>query len=425
MANLESIDIFYHGHFVGRLSDPYLAGRPLFAYSDSFIDTGIELSPFLMPLSKKLYEFPKLSVKTFRKLPPLCCDSFPDSFGSKLYNRFLNAKGIKSANHLFYLSYLGNRGAGALEYRPAVENTNGQRNNDPVDFGYYAELIQFIQENKYSLNISVEDREGIIDLSKLGGSAGGARPKIYVASNNQDLPKRNLVAGDITYSGDYTYSILKISDPKIRDAEEDYGKMEYVYYRMARDCGIPMMESELIDGKHFSTKRFDRDNQGNKFHYQTFNSLFGLAFDDESLNIGYEHFLKALKRFNLPQEDITQLYKQMCFNVIALNRDDHTKNFSLIMNEDNKWRLAPAYDLCYCENPYHTTTINGKDDEISAQDLLDIGRDFMVKGYDDIIGQIKEVVSNFRNYTKDLDFRKQNSIVDGIEQDIFSKPIMS
>lgn len=74
-------------------------------------------------------------------------------------------------------------------------------------------------------------------------------------------------------------------------------------------------------------------------------------------------------------EEVKKMYKLMCFNVFAHNRDDHSKNFSFIYDEDTKeWKLSPAYDLTYSYsiNGEHATTINGEGKNPTLKDILKV-----------------------------------------------------
>ena len=411
----DKMEVFFEQILVGVIYHDHLNKRYQFAYQDSFIDTGIQLSPILMPLSKKVFEFPHLNRQIYRGLPPLFCDSFPDEFGSKLYFKFLKDSGLEQRFQPFHnLSYLGNRGVGAQEYEPKmIHNEYGLMLDLPKLIRSTTNIIN--HKSLIEINIRQEDKESTKILTQLGGSLGGSRPKIMVALN-QD--KQTLYAGDIIHDQAMNYQILKLNLDKTTSDFSDYGKMEYAYYLMAKDLGINISPSQLIHQKHFCTQRFDRNTNGNKIHYQSFNSFFGLDYKDRNAGIGYEDLFKALTKLKLPPPDLQQFFKIMCFNVIALNRDDHLKNFSLIFNEDHQWRLAPAYDLVYCNESGQMLHVNGYYSDIKRNDLLILGEKYLIKHHDVIIDNTLEVVSRFRNYCQPLNFAKKNSVVELIYQDL-------
>ncbi|MFN7239939.1 MAG: HipA domain-containing protein, partial [Chitinophagales bacterium] len=109
---------------------------------------------------------------------------------------------------------------------------------------------------------------------------------------------------------------------------------------------------------------------------------------------------------------LEQFYKQMCFNVILMNRDDHTKNFSMLF-KDNQWRYAPAYDLCFSYAPdniwvrENALSINGKRRDIERADLIAVGDNYFIKNPKQIIDHTLEVASRFQEYTKALDIPKK------------------
>jgi serine/threonine-protein kinase HipA len=404
--NLNSIKVEYKGQEVGKLvwNDDLKTAQ--FAYYDSFIKTGIELSPYLMPLSKEIYSFQHLSKKTFKSLPPMFSDSLPDAFGSKIMNEWIKGIGLKTSdfNVLFRLSYVGKRGAGALEYLPIAKEFELP---EKVNFDEVLKIVKRINLEKENVRVPVdtEDTNALNFLYGFGGSPGGARPKMVIAL---DREKREMFMGDMPPKTGMEYYLIKMSnDINVGSGDSPhYGKVEYAYYKMARDCGIDISDSFLWDGRHFYTKRFDRDNLGSKYHYQTFNSFFGIDFE-EVREYSYEKFFKHLNELGLPQQDINEFYRRMCFNVISMNRDDHTKNHSLILNDDNKWRLAKAYDLCFSYEPNHAwvgeqcLSVNGKTDNIGIGDLLEVGERFAVKDPNLIIEKTMDVVADFTRYAQE------------------------
>jgi serine/threonine-protein kinase HipA len=418
---LNQIYARYENEIVGVLSKNPTNRKIEFKYSDLFIDKGIELSPLMMPLRKEVYSFSHLRGKTYRGLPPLFSDSLPDDYGQRILNVYLASKQITNLqmNDLFLLSCIGNRGIGALSYFPSYHEANL---NSIFDLDLITEAL--IQINRQYLNLSNSlsnnQANNLELLSKFGGSTGGSRPKLFVKI---DKKKEGIYLENSNQSEIDDY-ILKICSKIDENDAEDYGLIEYVYYQMASDCGINMTESFLWEGKHFCTKRFDRDSQGNKFHIQTFNSFFGLDFRLKN-ELDYIDLFKALVRINLPHEDLTQFFKLMCFNVIAVNRDDHTKNFSLIMKEKNKWRLSNSYDLVFSydmNDPYHHISVNHKFSNITKQDLIDIGERFFIKNPIEIIQKIIDIVSKFKEYANQLNFTDKK-IITQIENVIFSQVI--
>jgi len=184
------------------------------------------------------------------------------------------------------------------------------------------------------------------------------------------------------------------------------GRIEYAYYLMAKDSGIQMTECRLLyEGEfaHFMTKRFDRTDTGEKLHTQT---LCAIAHYDRDERYSYEQIFATMRKLYLPYKQMEQMYRRMVFNVLARNQDDHTKNHSFIMDKDGKWSLAPAYDICYSYSPTgkwtnrHQLSINGKRDEFTKADLLEVAKNANVKNAENIISQIAEVVSRWESYAR-------------------------
>lgn len=398
----------YKDHFVGLLTSNEMSKIIEFNYDADFIKTGIELSPAIMPLSNKTYLFDGLDSDVFKKLPPMFSDSLPDRFGNILFQKEMERRNIhpQDMNVLFRLGYLGKRGVGALEYFPEFsQNTPSQI----IDLVEIQKLIKQIYEEKFAkvINYSKENNEALNYLMNFGASIGGARPKMFIGL---DEAKGKMVSGDSEPTPGMNYYLIKLNFNSDNSDTNQYGKIEYGYYQMVRDCGIDMMHSNLWNNEHFYTQRFDRDEQGNKWHYQTFNSLFGLSFN-EMFSYSYEQFFKELSKLNVPQQDLDQLYRRMCFNVILVNRDDHLKNFAMIL-KNNEWRLSPAYDMCYSYDPLNkwvseqTLSVNGKRTEITERDLVAVGIKHSIKNAKQIVQQVQEVASKFKNYMNDLDVPK-------------------
>ena len=208
----------------------------------------------------------------------------------------------------------------------------------------------------------------------------------------------------------FSYWILKfdgVNDKSLGDPQ-GFGRIEYSYYQMALACGIIMSECMLLeeDGRaHFMTKRFDRNDSGQKIHMHT---LCGMAhFDYNNPNLyAYEQAFQIMRELRLPYSDAEQMFRRMVFNVVARNQDDHTKNIAFLMDRNGVWRLSPAYDVTYAYNPnsrwtaWHQLSINGKRDGILKTDLLAVAKEMNIKSANVIIDQIKDVVANWSVYAK-------------------------
>jgi serine/threonine-protein kinase HipA len=382
-----------------------------FEYDPDFLQNGLDLSPIKMSLSdarngNRIYSFPELDSKTFMGLPGLLSDSLPDRFGTALLDRWLSEQGrtIDTVNPVERLCYTGTRGMGALEYHPPKREIKDKKK--VIDIERLVKLASDVLMERSDLHADISrlDREDILEIIRVGTSAGGARAKAVVAYNKRT---GNLRSGQIDNLDEYEYWIIKldgVTNQQLGDPS-GYGKIEYAYYLMAKDCGIYMSDCELKhegDRAHFMTKRFDRDTNG-KIHMQ---SLCGLSHMDYNKPrvYSYEQAFQAIRTLGLNYPASEELFRRMCFNVIARNHDDHTKNISFLMDKNGEWSLSPAYDVTYAYNPMaewtksHQMTINGKADQIVRSDLTDVASKMNINKPDAIIDGIDDVVADWPRF---------------------------
>ncbi|MBU1640484.1 MAG: type II toxin-antitoxin system HipA family toxin [Proteobacteria bacterium] len=388
-------------------------GYALFEYDPEFLKKGLDISPMHMSLASarqgdSIFSFPALNKETFLGLPGLLADALPDKFGNAIIDAWLarNGRDPASFSPVERLCYTGSRGMGALEFRPAA--TQGLDTPVPVEIGALARLAQEITANRLSLdatlgNNSRENNEAIMDILRVGTSAGGARPKAVIAMND----KGHVMSGQTEAPEGYDYWILKfdgVSDLELGEPKE-YGRIEYAYHLMAKSAGIEMTECRLLeehDRAHFLTKRFDRQS-GDKTHMQ---SLCGLAHYDFNFPgaYGYEQAFAVMRTLRISKAEAIQQYRRMVFNVVARNQDDHTKNITFLMDRNGKWRLSPAYDVTYSHNPagkwtnQHQMTIGGKRDHFQQADLLAVGDSISLPKPREIIQEVTEAIRDWPKY---------------------------
>ena len=387
----------------------------IFEYTKEFIKEEIDLAPLMMPLDaavmgKRIYSFPNLNPDTFKKLPGLLSDSLPDKFGNTLIDLWLSRNG-RSPNDftpIERLCYVGSKAMGALEFEPTIKNESNEI--EDIQLGELVEIASKIMKKKESLETSFKnDKTKALDqIISVGTSAGGMRPKAVIAIKRND---ERIVSGNLDLDKDYEHWLLKfdgIQDHELGDPK-GYGKIEYVYYLLAKECGIEMSECKLLQESgrdHFMTRRFDRV-EGQKIHMQT---LTGIAHYDFN-NIGstsYEQLFQVMRKLKLGNDQLEQMYRRMIFNVIGRNQDDHTKNTSFILPQNGEWRLSPAYDITYSFNPtpgrntnMHQMSINGKRKEITQQDLIKIANDNSIKKSKEIIEEVVSAISNWKSKAKE------------------------
>ncbi|MDA1372938.1 MAG: type II toxin-antitoxin system HipA family toxin [Proteobacteria bacterium] len=384
-----------------------------FEYDPAFAQSGIEVSPVTMPLSRKIYRFPELTRQTFYGLPGLLADSLPDKFGNTLIDAWLARQGRipSSYNAVERLCYIGERGMGALEFQPAIGPSSGVSTLVAVD-----QLVSLASEilthrNQFLASLTDPDREQAIrDILKVGTSAGGARAKGVIALN----PKTGEVrSGQVAASEGFEYWILKFDgvtgnrDKELEDPK-GYGVIEYAYSLMAKAAGITMSDCRLLEEnnrRHFMSRRFDRLPDGSKLHMQ---SLCALAHYDYNMAgaYSYEQALLVMRRLELSMAEIEQQFRRMVFNVMARNQDDHVKNIAFLMDKRGQWSLSPAFDLTYSYNPAgawtasHQMTINGRRDDFSMDDFNACGKTAGLKRgrAAAIVNEVMETVARWKSY---------------------------
>ena len=343
----------YHDRLVGTLA-AMENGKIAFEYADDWLEKGFPISPFSLPLEKRVFVPPK---PYFGGLFGVFADSLPDAWGNILVNRMLKKNGISvdRITVLDRLAIVGNAGMGALSYEPEYLL---EKENKEFDLDVLAAECEKVLQTEYT--------DALDELYLLGGTSGGARPKIMTQWEQKEW-------------------IIKFPAHVDRS---DIGSMEYAYSLCAKKCGITMPETRLFPSErcpgYFGTVRFDRekikDQNGNVYtdrrHMLTAAAILELDFEQPCLDyLSLMKLTKILTRDHKP--DLENMFRRMCFNVFAHNRDDHAKNFTFLYDEKkDRWGLAPAYDLTYSNTYYgeHTTSVNGNGADPGKKDLLAVAR---------------------------------------------------
>ena len=413
-AIVDTCEVRLWGHSIGAAYWDEQQQLAAFEYHPDFLASRIELAPLMMPLGPGIRRFPELRRSSFRGLPGLLADSLPDDFGNAIIDQWLIREGRDRASFspIERLCYIGLRGMGALEFRPAIRETT--RGSVPVDIAALTELAQHVLDLREGLKVHVRADDSdyasaLDDILRVGTSAGGARAKAVIAWNPASGEMRS---GQVGAPPGFEYWLLKFDgvsnrEHGIRDPQ-GYGRIEYAYSLMARAAGIDMMPCQLLHegGRaHFMTRRFDRDDNGEKRHMQ---SLYALAHLDNQLAgaHSYEQAFALMRELQVDVADFAQLFLRMAFNVVARNQDDHTKNVAFLMNKRGRWSLAPAYDVIYAYNPAgawtsrHQMSINGKRDDVSRQDLLAVARRFAIDDAAMHIDAVLNAVSSWQDFAE-------------------------
>ena len=380
MSQRESLEVRMDDRLVGTLA--LTANHKVaFSYSEEWLEHGFSVSPFSLPLKNEVF-VPKKDY--FDGLFGVFADSLPDAWGQLLLERLLKERGKKEAQYsvLDRLAIVGKSGMGALTYHPQKEIGMGQQMDDLDELSVHCQKI-----------LSTQYSEKLDELYRLGGTSGGARPKIMTEIDGEDW-------------------IIKF--PAHVDGQ-DAGGMEYEYALCAKACGIDMTEVRLFPSKkckgYFGIKRFDRErivdgigtkvkagNKKKRIHMLTAAALLELDFEQPSLD--YHSLMKLTKILTRDNEaDVREMFRRMCFNVFAHNRDDHSKNFTYLYDEMKKgWRLSPAYDLTFSNTYYgeHTTMVDGNGRNPGKKELLAVGMQAgLEKSWcEEVIEKIKNTVEN-------------------------------
>lgn len=381
-----------------------------FQYSPSFVCSGIQLSPLMMPLSNEIYSFPALSQQTFQGLPGLLADSLPDKFGNALIDQWLVRQGRtkESFNPVERLCYIGSRGMGGLEFFPAIGDK--PKRSKKIELDILVALASEILTKREKLSTSFDDderEEAMRDILRVGTSAGGARAKAIIAWNAETNEVRS---GQVNAGDGFSYWLLKfdgVSNNKDKELNDPkgYGLIEYAYYKMALDAGIEMNECRILNENgrhHFMTRRFDRTPSGEKIHMQSLCALQHYDFNAAGA-YSYEQALRTILELDLSKDSLEEQFRRMVFNVLGRNQDDHVKNIAFLMNKAGQWRLSPAFDVTYSYNPdgqwtsQHQMTINGKRDDFELDDLVQCAKTAFItkKRALDIIGEVAHAVSRW------------------------------
>ena len=374
-----------------------------FEYAESFIGKGLEPSPILMPVRQgRIYSFSDIGRETFKGLPGMLADSLPDTYGRALFDRWLALTGRSSGNAVETLCFLGKRCMGALEFEPAMDAPYSPDVRMELDSLVEVASEALSEKEEFGANLEEDKKAAIAEIVRLGTSAGGQRAKAIIAYNPLTGEVRS---GQIEAPEGFDYYLIKLdgvtAEAGFRETQ-NFGRLEYSFYRLVKECGIEMSDCSLIEENgraHFLTKRFDRQN-GEKIHMQT---LCGIAHYDyrNPRSYSYEQAFNVMRALRLPYSQAQEMYRRMVFNVVIRNQDDHTKNISFLMDRQGKWTLSPAYDMGFAYNPkggwtaQHQMSINGKFDNITRQDLLEFAKRNNIKEATEIIDRIAEVSSRW------------------------------
>ena len=346
MNRLNKLEVFYHERLVGTIA-LYQNRLAAFEYDSNWLANGFSISPFSLPLEKKVF-IPKID--PFEGLFGVFADSLPDGWGRLLVDRLMKKNGINpyDIGSLERLAIVGASGMGALTYQPVITM---EKNHDEKSLDEIALECEKI--------LSTETCDNLDFLFSKGGSSGGARPKILTKVDGEDW-------------------IIKF--PSSYDSK-DIGRQEYDYAMCAKECGIAMENVRLFSSErtkgYFGTKRFDRTNDSRSRRIHMVSASVLLETSHRIPNLDYDILMQLTLQLTKSMEECEKLYRLMCFNVYAHNRDDHSKNFTYLYDEDDScWKLSSAYDLTYSNSigGEHATTVNGNGVNPELDDILAVAQ---------------------------------------------------
>lgn len=376
-----------------------------FEYEQSFIDSGLNLSPIKLPFTTQTYI--NQDDKYFQTLAGLFFDSLPDKFGTKVIERYYETKGIalRDLSVLQKLMFIGKRGMGALEYEPSESVISRDDTIELLDIRSMYESSKKIIKGE-----PTDALQEMLLFMDSGASAGGARAKAVVA---WDKKANKMISGVNELPDGYEHWLVKFDSVDDNGISTDFTKLEYIYMSMAKDSGINVEELDLVnDGKlnHFAIKRFDRAN-GEKIHMHSLASMLHVDFNIP-MHYSYDESLRVVWFITKDKRQVLEFYKRVVFNVVAKNQDDHAKNTSFLMDRDGNWSLSPAYDISYANGQgftkNHQMSIVGKVNNFKYDDLikLAINNDIKKSIADKIINDIIDVVSGFKNRATNIGMRE-------------------
>ena len=392
----QTLNVFYHHSKkkldVGRLA--YKEGVIYFEYEKEFLDSNLQLSPYKLPLRKGVF---MCDDNVFERLFGLFGDSLPDGWGRLLLDRYFMNKGINYGDitPLDRLSYIGAYGTGALSYEPVAKKMeeNNLHNKIVLD-----ELSLASQEI-----LKGQSEEMLETLLMLGGSSAGARPKVMIQLSHD---KKSIIHGAQELQDGYEHWLVKFASSH---DSTDIAKIEYIYAQMAKDAGLEMSETTLLESNgnyFFATKRFDRI-VDERVHMH---SVAGLTHSDFRIpTLDYDDLLALTLHLTKDINEQIKMFRLAVFNLFTHNRDDHAKNFSFLMDDKGIWRLSPAYDLTFSYGPSgeHSTTYLGEGKNPTKETLFALAKKHDISKAQKIIKEVEYAVSRFKEYTVKVNLSDQ------------------
>lgn len=391
------------GQRVGAVAEDSDGGIA-FEYTDDFRSSGLEISPRHLPLSRRgPVSFPALTrIEAFQGLPGVLADALPDRFGNEVIKAWFAEQGRPAAalSPVQRLLYIGRRAMGALEFEPALQLPRTAAVDEALQVASLVEAARRVISGRIDVAVP--------EIMQLGASAGGARPKAVILWN----PGTNEVRGAFAPAqpGDEPWIIkfdgvgeLDAPDP----ASKPWNRIEYAYNRMASAAGITTASVHLYEERrlaHFMVRRFDQVD-GTRLHLHSLGGLDHADFNAPG-SYSYEQYLRVILELGLPPAAIDEAFRRMCFNIAAVNQDDHVKNFAFLMSPDGRWDLAPAFDLTFAKGAgftrLHQLSVGGKRDDFTRDDLLSVGDAFGLRSRGaPVLDKVLDAVADWPSHARE------------------------
>lgn len=397
---MEEINAYIYGKKIGTMIEHQ--GVIYFEYDKEFKLTGLQISPIKLHTSKTQGAYTNSEhIKVYHGMAGVFFDSLPDKHGMSFIDRYFEKQGLKpfEVTLLHKLAFIGDRGMGAIEYIPKEDDISDSSNITINAKEAYEELKQNLQNDNSSI-------ESLMNIKQSVSPVGGGRPKMLVQYNYKTneirLNKKELHEG-------YIRAIIKFDEIYEGVGSIGLTKLEYIFMSMAQEIGINTAQFQLIsegNAKHLFVKRFDRDDNDEKIHMATASGLMHIDISVLKAT-SYEYLFMLTRNICKSQEDIEELFKRMVLNILISNFDDHAKNFAYLMDKNGIWKLSPAYDITYSKGllKSHTTTVCGKDLDITKDDILKIAKAQSIKPATaiKIIDKCIDVVRTFEEKAKNIE----------------------
>ncbi len=378
-----------HHYKVGRLA--IKNGNIFFEYDVNFIARNYEISPFMLPLKQGLIESDS---RLFEGLFGVFNDSLPDGWGRLLLDRKLKSLNINphQFSPLDRLCNIGHNAIGALVYEP--DYSEAESDKGQIDLVEIDKQVALIQEQDMFFE----------HILKLNGSSAGARPKALIGLNTKN--NNQIIHGVGDMPEDFEHWLVKFHN---NHDDQDSGLIEYAYSKMGKHAGINMPQTQLLNDKYFAIQRFDR-NKNQRLHVISACGLLHSNFRTPSLD--YKDLIRACYHLTKDIKEVEKIYRLAVFNVLAHNRDDHSKNFSFVMDKTGNWQFAPAYDLTFSYGPSgeQSTMVMGEGKNFTKQHFLELANLANISEHqaNEIILQTQDAINQWHDIALDIGISKKS-----------------